>query len=409
MTATVESALAASPSAFVAEEALNLRDVWSTSVYSGLCFDRNRWLLPVQRRPGVSAAAFRSPAFSRYPLQVKVVADRAKALAPRKAACWREGVTFVADLRHGGGATMGIAHFAKRILRLHGLQQQAAAYGLARVDRIAFPATSAAHLAHSWPSSMLQLIAPAAATLSVEQLTAAPCCYETVVASARENTYFVRERDADVLRSAAYARAGLSAVRPACAPLRVCYFQRSEGKPSGRWEGGARLIANRAEVLQLMESIAASEGQGARVRVVNINSTHTFDQQVALFAGCDLMVSVHGSQNANLMFMRPGAAFMEINPYKFYYSSYAELAAVSRVLYLPSRRNVIAVSGRSVTRFHRDYARFSDDDCQQHSRCRGLSRNFPTRVNATDFRLEFRRGMRHLAASFPRAASCPPL
>ena len=32
-------------------------------------------------------------------------------------------------------------------------------------------------------------------------------------------------------------------------------------------------------------------------------------------------------QNANLMFMRPGAAFMEINPYKFLYRSYEELWA----------------------------------------------------------------------------------
>ena len=86
------------------------------------------------------------------------------------------------------------------------------------------------------------------------------------------------------------------------------------------------------------------------MRVVNINSTHTFEQQVgggtasgnchlashsraphsshffmpprlqvATFAECDLMVSVHGSQNANLMFMRRGAAFMEINPFKFLY------------------------------------------------------------------------------------------
>ena len=56
----------------------------------------------------------------------------------------------------------------------------------------------------------------------------------------------------------------------------------------------------------------------------------------------DVLASVHGSQNANVMWMRPGAAFMELNPYKFFYSSYEELATVSRVRYLPSRRNSIA-------------------------------------------------------------------
>ena len=40
-------------------------------------------------------------------------------------------------------------------------------------------------------------------------------------------------------------------------------------------------------------------------------------------------VSVHGSHNANAMWMRPGAAFMEVNPRKFYYASYNQLATVA--------------------------------------------------------------------------------
>ena len=36
-------------------------------------------------------------------------------------------------------------------------------------------------------------------------------------------------------------------------------------------------------------------------------------------------MSVHGSHNANVMWMRPGSAFMELNPHKFFYSSYQEV------------------------------------------------------------------------------------
>ena len=71
---------------------------------------------------------------------------------------------------------------------------------------------------------------------------------------------------------------------------------------------------------------------------------------------------------------------MEINPFKFFYSSYEELATVSQVLSLPSRRNSIAITSRAVTRFVREFENYTDDDCQQHSRCRSLSRNFTNGV-----------------------------
>lgn len=46
------------------------------------------------------------------------------------------------------------------------------------------------------------------------------------------------------------------------------------------------------------------------------------------------VLQVHGSQNANIMFMRAGTSFMELNPHKFFYSSYETLATVSRVRFL---------------------------------------------------------------------------
>ena len=126
---------------------------------------------------------------------------------------------------------------------------------------------------------MLRLAAPTAKAEPAEELMASECCYETVIAAGRENTYFVRHDDADALRDAAYALAGVPASRPPCQPLTVCYFQRSEGKPGGRWEGGARVIVNKQQLLQLMTKALQETAPGDVVRVVNINSTHTFERQ----------------------------------------------------------------------------------------------------------------------------------
>ena len=127
--AEMASSSLASSAPFLSEEAVHLHDTWQTSVYSGACFEkkRRRWTLAVQKRASLHLPSFGSGGFQRFPLQAQAVPDRQAALAQqRKARCWRSGVTYVADLRHGGGPTMGIAHFAKRILRLHGLQRQRA-------------------------------------------------------------------------------------------------------------------------------------------------------------------------------------------------------------------------------------------------------------------------------------------
>ena len=383
------------------DAALRLHDPWDTTLYNGVCFEGRKWHLLVDessldelphtgRR---STPRYKAKAFQRFPILLRKVTGKAAALSAAKAsACWRPGLSFVADLRHAGGPTMGIAHFAKRILRLYGLQQY---YTGLHVERLVFPATSAAHLAHDWPASMLKLVGHDAATrgaahlvdaASLLQRREAPCCFEHLAVASRENTYFTRREDADSLRAAAYALAGVPAAAPTCARPVACYFQRAEGAPNGKWEGGPRTVVNAAAVQAAMRA-AMPRGE---VRVVSANSSHSFVEQarhpwpsvalhrplpcrprcdalcnactlhvalvrraggsphphphphpnpnpnpnpnqVRLFASCDLLVSVHGSHNANVMWMRAGAAFMEVNPRKFYYASYNELATVAGV------------------------------------------------------------------------------
>eukprot|EP00310_Coccolithus_braarudii_P012391 CAMPEP_0183348954 /NCGR_PEP_ID=MMETSP0164_2-20130417/13295_1 /TAXON_ID=221442 /ORGANISM="Coccolithus pelagicus ssp braarudi, Strain PLY182g" /LENGTH=435 /DNA_ID=CAMNT_0025520619 /DNA_START=126 /DNA_END=1433 /DNA_ORIENTATION=- len=382
-------------------------DAWQLTLYNSLCFDHRRWQLlysagsgkhPPRRETYVSAG------FERFPIKAVGTGNRTETLAERRRACWAEGVTFVADLKHAGGPTMGIAHFAKRILRLWGILRHPEAYNLPAPSRVVFPATSAAHLKHSWPSAMLKLIAPTTARVAAEELMRSRCCYEHVIVSSRSNTYFVRKEDAEELRTRAHRLAAVAEAPRACADgrLNICYFKRSEGKSGGKWEGGERLIVNLKEVLLEMET--ATRRVGGTLRVVSANSSHTFEHQVGLFSSCDIMVSVHGSHNANLMWMHGGSAFMELNPHLFYYSSYKELAEVSGVLYLPSRRNSIAHTTNNAlaakaARFKKDFAHLDDAHCQDVSACRNLARNLPTMINMTDFAHNFERGIQHVHAS----------
>lgn len=421
------SASSSSSSAFTRfHAALPLHDDWETTLYNGLCFEGRKWYLLVDEgSPKLRVAQYKASAFQRFPLKLRKVASRDDALrdARSNGSCWHAGITYIADLRHAGGPTMGIAHFAKRILRLYGLQRR---YQQLDVDRIVYPATSRAHLAHSWPSSMLRLLGHDSPAANVDEATLRrrPCCFEHAVVSSRENTYFVRPPDAEALRQRAYALAGLPAADAPCRrPPVACYFQRAEGAPNGKWEGGPRTVVNRLEVQERMGSLLRQHHPQGEVRIVSANSSHSFVQQVALFGSCDLLVSVHGSHNANVMFMRAGSAFMEVNPHKFYYASYNHLATVASVLFLHSRRNAIALPPNSplrakADRFERTFGGYDDVRCQEHNACRSQSRGFPTRVNVTDFDAEFARGVRHVlsrcdgsstsAAAAAAASEAPP-
>lgn len=137
--------------------------------------------------------------------------------------------------------------------------------------------------------------------------------------------------------------------------------------------------------------------------------------QVRIFASCDVLVSVHGSHNANAMWMRRGGGFLEINPFRFYYASYQALAAVTGLHYMPSRQNTIAMAllprreRAKATAFAAARATWSDDQCQADGRCRKAARSFPTVVNLTSFATEFAAGtLKALTSLRVRpAGSCP--
>jgi hypothetical protein len=382
-----------------------LHDSWQSSVFTHLCFERRHWVLRQKRVPPADEWRTMQQAFERFPLQRRPP----NATANRPHSCEPGNLTFIADLRHAGTGPPGIAHFSKRILKLWALQRQQPS--LPPVTQIAFPATTAVQLRSNWLRSMLQLIAPNARLIPSDNLLrkGPASCFSHVVGAAKTNTYFTRPEDANALRARVYEHAQIRAERAPCVPLCACYFRRAEGVKNGKWEGGPRTIANRAAVMALMAQLLRSAAPGGHVREVSANSSHSFAQQAALFASCDLLVSVHGSHNANVMWMRPGASFMELNPYQFYYSSYEHLAHVVGLRYVPSRSNSVAMhllgpkDAAKARTFVRTYGAWSDVRCQGVGRCRQQARSFPTLVNMTDFTAEFTAAVASLVERWPCA------
>ena len=83
--------------------------------------------------------------------------------------------------------------------------------------------------------------------------------------------------DPSRMRGRAYKLAGVAGEPECGAPRGACYFRRSEGM--------ARRVSNEADVL------AAIATRFGRVRIVGLDSSSSFAEQVSTFASCDLLPS----------------------------------------------------------------------------------------------------------------------
>ena len=63
---------------------------------------------------------------------------------------WRAGVAFVADERHSSASGASIAHYAKRILRLYGVQRRSSELQLPLIEHIVLPSTPRENMRRSW-------------------------------------------------------------------------------------------------------------------------------------------------------------------------------------------------------------------------------------------------------------------
>ena len=403
--------------------------VWNLSLFSTLCFEgpKEGWVLPTDKLSAFASwtndhgaraafanagfkrydhgarAAFANAGFKRYLAKPHLLRDegsKREFLASRK---WIAGAAFIVDEGHMSASGTSPAHFAKRLLRLYGATQGTeGSADLPIFEHLVLPTTPTRNLGRSWFRALRKLAYPLPAPLlhthSAEDLLAqAPVCFEHIAVSGTEDTYFVSAADASRMRGRAYKLAGV-AREPECgAPRSACYFRRSEGM--------ARRVSNEADVL------AAIATRFGRVRIVGLDSSSSFTEQVSTFASCDLLVSVHGSHNANIMWMRPGAAFLEINPPKFYYDSYMRLSGVAGLLYVQSRNNTPAHENAHTRELRSKYGALDDVACTQIKACHGLARKVPTQVELGGLELGLRRAQQHLDQrdAAPHCGSTRPL
>ena len=380
---------------------------WNLSLFSTLCFEgpEEGWVLPTDNVAAFASwttdhgarAAFANAGFQQYRARPRLLRKGLKRefLASRN---WMAGAAFIVDEGHMSASGASPAHFAKRLLRLYGATQGTkGSAALPTFEHLVLPTTPTRNLDRSWFRALRKLAYPLPSPLlhmhSAEGLLAqAPVCFEHIAISGTEDTYFVSAADASRMRGRAYKLAGV-AREPECgAPRSACYFRRSEGM--------ARRVSNEADVL------AAIATRFGRVRVVGADSSSSFAEQVSTFASCDLLVSVHGSQNANIMWMRPGAAFLEINPPKFYYDSYMRLSGMAGLLYVQSRNNTPAHENAHARELRSKYGTLDDAACRQIKACHGLARKLPTRVELGSLELGLRRAQQHLdQGSVPHCGS----
>ena len=132
-------------------------------------------------------------------------------------------------------------------------------------------------------------------------------CFEQAFSARETNEYFFHQSEALLFRHVAQKALGLAPpTAPACKPdqLKVLFLQRPHPLPRPLWNADELLEELRVQGFTDVTSTSLSE------------STPYF-QQAALFYAADVVISIHGSQLGNLIFMREGTTVVEIFPHKY--------------------------------------------------------------------------------------------
>ena len=92
------------------------------------------------------------------------------------------------------------------------------------------------------------------------------------------------------------------------------------------------------EVIQALRRVAP------HLHVHKPNSSATLAQQLRPVATADVVVSLHGAHAASVAFMRPGATFVELFPWQFYYALWPTALPRCGVRAVALRDNGVEVS-----------------------------------------------------------------
>lgn len=79
---------------------------------------------------------------------------------------------------------------------------------------------------------------------------------------------------------------------------------------------GPRALLNLVKLEEMIKSRASAANLRADFSVVDFTEM-TFEQQVRTMQETHILIATHGAGNANIIFMRPGAAFVEVFPFSY--------------------------------------------------------------------------------------------
>lgn len=306
------------------------------------------------------------------------------------------GTTCVVDERQEWTKNRGIAHFMKRLLPYFGYV--ANPNSNLKCDNIAFPGTP--ELDSDYLKSMVSLAVPSFTGMNKHQILlekdfkksnkAEPLIFEKLLIPHRRHTYFRDLDAAQQFREKAWEVAGVDSSKKR-SKGNICFYQRDPN------EGKGRSVANEEKLIKSLKAAVAKHSDWAKFSEISCNSHMSWKQQVRVWANCDTVLSAHGSHNINMMFMRPGSTFVEMNPKMFFYEAYPNLASTTGLAYIGLRdsewqsdkndseedKNKHSKSMAVVQQFIDQGV--DDVKCQEITACRTQSRNIPFAVNEQSF------------------------
>lgn len=80
---------------------------------------------------------------------------------------------------------------------------------------------------------------------------------------------------------------------------------------------GPRALLNLAELKTNIDLMATQLGMQATFRVVSFDNQTPFQEQVNIMQTTNVLISSHGAGNTNFIFMKPGAAVIEVFPFSY--------------------------------------------------------------------------------------------
>lgn len=325
----------------------HINSFWETSRFQNIVFIRPRkqWVAKT-----ITLTLRRVSAYSDYRPLGEPIVYQSPSLNLCAATSRILGVTCIVDEGHNH-STGSLGHFSRRMLPWLSLEL----FDHAPCDQFFFTRTPKVPLS-PWFTFVMQLVVDGRQKLYPEDIDAITAFDEVKINYKRE--WFRNQVEARYFQQKAWSWLGLHG-----APSKYCLYVRQNGRNPENMDSVYRLMVHMYN----------------HVTVLSFNQSFSVYQQAKGFYECKLLVSPHGSHNANIMFMQPGTGFMEMNAYMFYHHTYHSLANLAGLQYLPSRRNI--PHNRVV---YQQYSSLSDLQCQGITMCRLMSRRGKFFANLTD-------------------------